>query len=314
MRRESLLGKVQARLAMRARKPSADVMEGEHGSIHRGRSMDFDDLREYAVGDDVKDIDWKATARAGRPLVKRYVATRRHAVLLVVDTGRSMAALAAPGSDKRDVAVLTAGVIGQIAMTHGDSVGLVAGPIPLDVDLGGRARDRSRRIAYLPPLRGELHMERVLRTIHDGITVDGGPSDVHALLRHIATHVQRRSILVLIADDVDMERPTEQLLRGLATRHEILHCAIGDVAITEPALAGATMRSVDTRAIVPAYLRAHAHVHADLEELARARDVARRSSLARSGIPSARIEDESSVITSVVHLLERQRLFGTSRR
>src|SRR5688572_7937994 len=144
MRRESLLGKVQARLAVRARKPSADVMEGEHGSIHRGRSMDFDDLREYAVGDDVKDIDWKATARAGRPLVKRYVATRRHAVLLVVDTGRSMAALAAPGSDKRDVAVLAAGVIGQIAMTHGDSVGLVAGPVPLDVDLGGRSRDRSR--------------------------------------------------------------------------------------------------------------------------------------------------------------------------
>jgi uncharacterized protein (DUF58 family) len=314
MRRESLLGKVQARLAVRSRKPSADLIEGEHGSIHRGRSMDFDDLREYALGDDVKDIDWKATARVGRPLVKRYIATRRHAVLLLIDTGRSMAALAAPGSDKRDVAVLAAGAIGQIAMKHGDSVGLVAGPMPAHVDLGGRSRDRSRRIAYLPPLRGDLHLERVLRTIHDGIDADGAPSDVAALLDHVATHVQRRAILVVIADDVDFDPRAEQLLRGLATKHEILHCAIGDVAVTEPALAGAVMRTVETRVNVPAYLRAHTEVHADVEELARTRDVARRSTLARSGIPSVRIRDDASVIASIVTLLERQRLFGTGSR
>ena len=314
MRRESLLGKVQARLAVRARKPSADVIEGEHGSIHRGRSMDFDDLREYALGDDVKDIDWKATARAGRPLVKRYIATRRHAVLLVVDTGRSMAALAAPGSDKRDVAVLAAGAIGQIAMSHGDSVGLVAGPIPDHVDLGGRSRDRSRRIAYLPPMRGELHLERLLRTVHDAISVDGEPSDLPALLAHIATHVQRRSILMLVTDDVDFEQRTEQLLRGLAARHEVLHCAVGDVIVTEPALAGATLRAVESRFAMPAYLRAHPNVQADLEELARNRDIARRSTLARSGIPSVRIPDEDNVIASVVTLLDRQRLFGSGIR
>ena len=50
------------------------MLDGEHGSIHKGRSMDFDDLREYVLGDDVKDLDWKATARSGRPLVKRFVA------------------------------------------------------------------------------------------------------------------------------------------------------------------------------------------------------------------------------------------------
>jgi uncharacterized protein (DUF58 family) len=314
MRRESLLGKVQARLAVRARKPSADVIEGEHGSIHRGRSMDFDDLREYTLGDDVKDIDWKATARAGRPLVKRYIATRRHAVLLVADTGRSMAALAAPGSAKRDVAVLAAGVIAQIAMTHGDSIGLVAGPMPTHIELGGRSRDRSRRIAYLPPLRGDLHLERVLRTIHDGIDADGAPSDVAALLDHVATHVQRRAILVVVADDVELDPRAEQLLRGLATKHEILHCAIGDVAVTDPVLAGTVMRTVESRVTVPAYLRAHPQVHNDVLELAKSRDAARRSSLARSGIPSARISDEASVISSVVTLLERQRLFGTGGR
>ena len=101
---------------------------------------------------------------------------------------------------------------------------------------------------------------------------------------------------------------------GLATKHEILHCAIGDVAVTEPALAGSVMRTdrgAGQGARVP---RAHAEVHADVEELARKRDLGRRSILARSGIASVRIRDDETVIASVVTLLERQRLFGTGNR
>ena len=76
-----------AQLTLKRSARCASLLEGEYGSIHTGRSMDFDDLREYVPGDDIKDLDWKATARTGRPLIKRYVATRQHAVLLVVDTG-----------------------------------------------------------------------------------------------------------------------------------------------------------------------------------------------------------------------------------
>ena len=140
--------------------------------------MDFDDLREYVLGDDVKDIDWKATARAGRPLIKRYVATRRHAVLLVVDTGRTMAALADATCTKRDVAVLAAGAIGHIAMRHGDAVGLVAGPIAGTLGGWGAHVTNSQHIVYVPPRRDDLHLERLLRTIHDGIDLDGEPSRV----------------------------------------------------------------------------------------------------------------------------------------
>src|ERR687897_3011995 len=78
----SLLRKVKAKTAIHAHRKVRSVLDGEHGSIHKGRSMDFDDLREYVLGDDVKDLDWKATARSGRPLIKRYVATRQHAVML----------------------------------------------------------------------------------------------------------------------------------------------------------------------------------------------------------------------------------------
>ena len=85
--------KGQCETTIHAHRKVRSVLDGEYGSVHKGRSMDFDDLREYVPGDDIKDLDWKASARHGRPLVKRYIATRQHAVLLVVDTGWTMAAL-----------------------------------------------------------------------------------------------------------------------------------------------------------------------------------------------------------------------------
>ena len=313
MRRESLLANVKARLAIPARRPTQEMLEGEYGSIHRGRSMDFDDLREYTLGDDVKDIDWKATARAGRPLIKRYVATRRHAVLLVVDTGRTMAALVDATSVKRDVAVLAAGVIGEIATGHGDSVGLVAGPVATAPAGRGGRMGNAQHVVYLPPLRGDLHLERLLRSIHDAIDLDGEPSDNLGLLRYVAERFERRMILVVIADDDDFDDLHERALRRLAAQHEVLHCTVGDVAMTEPALADATLRSVETATTIPAFLRSHEGLHEDLMALAGRRDAVRRAVLARAGIGGVRLSNVEDVISSLLGLLERQRLFGTQR-
>ena len=87
------LTKVKARLAIHAHRKVRGLLEGEYAAIQVGRGIDFNDLREYVRGDDVKDIDWKASARGRQLLVKRYIAERKHTVLLAVSTGRSMAAM-----------------------------------------------------------------------------------------------------------------------------------------------------------------------------------------------------------------------------
>jgi uncharacterized protein (DUF58 family) len=307
---QSLLVKVRAHLAIPARRPTQDVVDGEYGSIHRGRSMDFDDLREYVLGDDVKDIDWKATARAGRPLVKRYVATRRHAVMLVVDTGRTMAALADPHSPKRDIAVLAAGVIGDIAMRHGDAVGLVAGPIAGELGGWGAHVSNSRHIVYVPPRRDDVHLERILRTVHDGIDLGGEPSQVLGLLDYVARHFHRRMIVIVIGEDVVLGARDERMLRRLSAQHEVLHCTIGDVAMTEPALADVELRGVGTTALVPAFFRTHRGLHDDLRSIAEQRERSTQAALARAGVASVRVAGEATVVASIVDLLERQRLFG----
>ena len=141
----ALLPRVKSRLFIHANRRSTNLLEGEYAAITAGRSLDFDDLREYVAGDEVDDIDWKATARTGSPLVKRYKQTRRQDVILAVDTGRGMAAAAEGGGAKRDVAVLIAGALGYLSLRHGDAVG---------------TRDACRRARAASPAAGERGVPR----------------------------------------------------------------------------------------------------------------------------------------------------------
>ena len=89
----SLLSQVKSKMMIYSHEKTRELLSGEYGSVFKGRSMDFDDLREYVIGDDTKDIDWKATARSGNTLIRRYIAIRKHNILLIVDTGKNMAAV-----------------------------------------------------------------------------------------------------------------------------------------------------------------------------------------------------------------------------
>jgi uncharacterized protein (DUF58 family) len=299
----SLLRKVKIKSSLRAHRKVRSILDGEHGSIHKGRSMEFDDLREYVLGDDVKDLDWKATARSGRPLVKRFVATRQHAVMLIVDTGRSMSALADATSTKRDVAVLAAGVVAQLALRHGDLVGLLAAPAPPSAPA---ARNDARAI-YIRPGGRAVHVERILRTINDSIDAAGPPSNLDGLLAHAARILRRRMILVVVADDIDLTDHHSALLRRLVAQHEVLYCTVGDVTMTDSALAGRDLLVVGAGARVPDFYRRNAALHDDLVAAARRRADVTRMRLGQLGIAATRVSGESGVVPAMVDLLERHR-------
>lgn len=302
----SLLVKVKAKASIHAHRKVRTILDGEHGSVHKGRSMDFDDLREYVPGDDVGDLDWKATARSGRPMVKRFVATRQHAVMLVVDTGRSMAALADAETTKSDVAVMAAGVIAQLATRHRDLVGLLAGPAPPWVT----GIHNPARVQYVPPGTRDIHVERILRTIHTAIHADGYDSQLERLLDYAARNLRRRMILVVIADDVDFTDRHRALLRRLDAQHEVLFCSVGDVAMTEPALLQRQLHVIGVGAHVPSFFRRRQSLHADLLDVTQRRALANRAELNRLGIVGTRFSSESGVLANVVELLARQRRTG----
>ena len=316
----SLLTGVKAKMYIFAHRRARGVLDGEYASIFRGRSLDFDDLRDYVPGDEVRDIDWKATARVGTPLIKRYVATRRQQVLFVADTGRNMAATSRGGQIKKDIAVMVMGVIGLLACRHADSVALIHGD--------------SNATAALPAKGTESHVENVLRRM-DAASEDSGRSELCTQLEYAATHIKARTLLVVVADELAPNERLAKVLRRLNAQHEILWVEIADAILAGPGAihgsAGRSRGSLDKGATASAHLAsgwAGTEVMAtDVEgerqvllllandpELARsyAQAAAERSQglaelLRTQGIAMTCVGATEQVMTAVFALLERHR-------
>ena len=103
-------------------KATSRVLDGSYNSIYKGRSMNFDELREYVPGDDIKDIDWKATSRSQKVLIRQYIAEKKHNIMLVMDANRRMLAETKTGENKGEVALMAGGTLGYMVTDNGDYV------------------------------------------------------------------------------------------------------------------------------------------------------------------------------------------------
>ena len=298
----TLLQRVKSKIAIFAHRKARGMLDGEYGSVFRGRSLDFDDLRAYVPGDEVRDIDWKASARHGSPLIRRYVAVRRQTVLLVTDTGRNMAAEARSGEAKKDIAVLSLGVLGYLALRHGDVVGMVC---------GDSAATRS-----FPAKGGEAHLERLLRHVDSHTGLDAPGSSIRDQLDYIARNISGRHLLFVVADELAADDATGRLLRRLRAQHEILWLTVRDAELVPPPLADARLqRSGDSYSVADSSLLAwqpatSSVVAAAYAAAAKERDAARKAMLQSAGITEGEVAGSGDVIAGLFALLERHRRAG----
>ncbi|MGZ8803563.1 MAG: DUF58 domain-containing protein [Mycobacterium sp.] len=189
------------------------MLEGGRYALLHTRSMEFDELRPYVPGDDVRDIDWKASARSGSVLIKRFVSEKHHKVLLVADAGRNMAALAPGGELKSDVALNVLGAVGLITIGRTDEVGMVYG------DARGSVNIRQRR--------GENHIESLLTRYHNH--ADRGPSDIVCQLTYVATHYRHPMLIVVVSDEPEADARLDEVLARLTARHDVMWAMIPDM-------------------------------------------------------------------------------------
>ncbi len=269
------------------------LLEGEYGSVFKGRSMDFDDLREYILGDDVKDIDWKATARSGQTLIRRYVAIRKHNVLLVVNTGRAMKAVSPSLEDKMDISVMVAGVMGYLAQKHSDLVALVAG------DQDG--------VHYMPLTERNVQLEQMLQYINNRAKHDGPKSNTAGVFEYIAKNIRRKMIIVVIGDTELIDNDQITLLKRLRAQHEILYVSIEDLSPTEPTHLDSDIYDIQEPVVLTHFIRSNKSLAKELDEAYKNRRLSNEKSLQRIGINSIVISSEKEVITGLFKLLEKQR-------
>lgn len=289
----TLLQKVKSKMFIFAHRKSRGVLNGEYAAIFRGRSLDFDDLRAYVPGDEVRDIDWKATARHGSPLVKRYVAVRKQTVLLVADTGRNMAAVARGGESKKDLLVMVLGVLGFLALKHGDNVGLVHGD--------------SIRTTALPAKGSEGHLELLLRAVDSSVSLESGSSDLKAQLDFIAKQVKTRALLVVVADEHPVDAELSILLRRLRAQHEVLWLVLEDADLSAGQAAESETLDVAELDSVASMLAREPKLAAEYSAAVQQRRTDLLQILVREGISAEWLGHSDEALTAIFRLLERHR-------
>jgi uncharacterized protein (DUF58 family) len=172
------------RVEVRTNRIVNDTMVGAYLSHFKGRGMDFEELREYMPGDDVRDIDWNVTNRMGRPFVKRFREERELAAVLAVDVSGS-SAFGSGDRTKREFAAEVAATLAVSAARNGDKVALLL--FTDEVEL------------FVPPRKGRRHVLRVVREMlaHEP---RGRGTDVTAALAFLNRVLQRRAMVFLLTD------------------------------------------------------------------------------------------------------------------
>lgn len=198
------------RLQIRCRHSVESTLAGQYRSVFRGAGLEFEELREYCPGDDVRAMDWSATARLGRPFVKVHREERDLAVWLLVDVSPSMSFATARPS-KRETAAELAGLVALSAARNGDRVGALL------------FSDRVER--RLPARKGAPQALRVVREVL-ACEPEGRGSDLALALRHLATLSRRRSVAFLVSDFA--AGGYERALSVAARRHDLILAPLTD--------------------------------------------------------------------------------------
>lgn len=289
----SLLTRVKSKMFIASHKKALHALEGEYISIMRGRSMDFEDLRAYAAGDDVKDIDWKASARHQSPLVKQYIATRKQPVIFVVDSGRNMNAITQTGELKKDLAITAMGVLGYLAIRHSDTVGLIIG----DSEITKR----------IPNKETESHLERLLQTVNNNATMESKQSDIFKQLSYLKSNVKSRCLIIVIADDAPTDLEFNALLMRLQAQHEMLWISTSDGDPLQQVKVGeATVLDIGTGEYIPDYIRKNKKLRKYFEVTEVERKNTTQQFLNKIGVSNTSISSNSEIIPKLFKLLERR--------
>ena len=197
-------------IQIRTRKNIAAGFAGGYRSAFKGRGLEFDEVREYTPGDDVRDIDWNVTARTGRCFVKRYVEERQLKLLFVVDVSASLG-FGTAARRKSELAAEFCALVAFSAIRNNDNVGLLL------------FSDRVER--FVPPAKGSSH---ALRLVHEmlGFEARSSGTDIAVALSYLARIMHRRCVVFLVSDFLapDFERP----LRILAKRHDVIAVRTSD--------------------------------------------------------------------------------------
>ncbi len=187
-----------------------EVFSGEYHSVFKGRGMEFSEVREYQIGDDIRSIDWNVTARFGRPYVKIFEEERELTLMLLVDMSGSQL-FGSLQKTKREIAAELSAILAFSAMKNNDKVGLIL------------FTDKIEK--FVPPKKGKPHGLRLIREILSFVP-EGNKTNIKNALEYFNLTIKKRSIAFLISDFID--DGFEKILKVVGRKHDFIGVVLSD--------------------------------------------------------------------------------------
>ncbi len=202
-------------IEIQTRKAVDDVLAGEYSSVFKGSGMEFEEVREYAPGDEIRSIDWNVTARMGKPFVKRYVEERELTVWLLVDLSAS-GTFGSRGQVKNEAAAEFCALLAFAAIRNNDKVGLIVFTDHVELAVA--------------PSKGRSHVLRLIRDLLRFAPAGRG-TDLSAALEYLGRVTHKKAVVFLVSDFLGpgaLGPASGRQLGVLARRHDLIAIAVGD--------------------------------------------------------------------------------------
>jgi len=187
-----------------------DVFSGEYHSVFKGRGMEFAEVREYQIGDDVRSIDWNVSARFGHPFIKVFEEERELTVMLLVDLSGSLS-FGSIDKTKQQIAAELSAILAFSALKNNDKVGLIL------------FTDRIEK--FISPKKGKSHALRIIREVLS-FEPQGNKTNIRSALEYFNHTIKKKAIVFLISDFYDLGY--EKILRVVGKKHDLIGIVLSD--------------------------------------------------------------------------------------
>jgi uncharacterized protein (DUF58 family) len=204
------------KIQIKATKMVQDILAGQYESVFKGRGIEFEEVREYLPGDDVRSIDWNVTARMNRPYIKQFVEERELTVILVVDTSSSNI-YASRDAAKSELMAELCSVLSFSAIENNDKVGTIMFSSGIE--------------KYIPPKKGKKHVLRVTKEILDAGKAEQRErrtTSISAALDYLARVIKKRAVVFFVSDFLGENFQTKMAV--MARKHDLITVRVFDRA------------------------------------------------------------------------------------
>lgn len=282
------------KLKIKPRGKVFNIFVGNYKSIFRGQGLEFDDLRNYVPGDNVKDIDWNATAKTGELYVKKYIETRELNIYFAIDVSSSMNWGTNTKYRKSDIVTNLLYILGLAASKSNDRMGAIF------------FNDKFKEAIEFK--KGRVQTLRILRTTQKMFNKNYfNSTDINKLLDHLLFNIKKKCVCFLVTDNIEISNErTQKLLRAVNQKHDLIVVLVNDTQELSLDMGGeVNIQDIETGEVIAFDFNNNQLREAYYEELQKETQALNRF-LKKNGIGEIRIDQNKDILRELIKYFKMQ--------